>query len=172
MANFSETLKGILSGSAKAVKSAAKGVASATRYKMNEMDSISRRREAISELGEKVYGLFEAGVELPEEIVPLVNEIRALDEGLDTLRSDRATEKAAAAQVRAEEKAARAQVRAEARAAAKAAKEAAVQLEEAAPVLDIEPDLGETLNYTGEAPALEVEAAEAEAEEEEEPATM
>lgn len=168
MSNFAETLKGILTEGAKAVSGAAKNVASATRYKMSEMDSVSRRREAISELGEKVYGLFEAGVSLPEEIVPLVNEIRALDDGLDSLRTDRAAEKAAAASAAAAEKAARAQVRAEAKAAAKAAKaaEKAAAAEEAAPaaeeapVLDFEPEIGEGLTYTGEAPTMEVEAAE------------
>ena len=87
MADFAATLKEMLNRSVKAVNKAANGVASATRYKMNEMDGVSRRREAVSELGEKVYGLFQAGIELPEEIVPLVNEIRALDDSLDTLRS-------------------------------------------------------------------------------------
>jgi len=162
MANFAETLKGILTEGMKAVNVAAKGVANATRYKMSEMDSVSRRREAISELGEKVYGLFVAGVELPEEVLPLVNEIRALDESLDSLRSEHAAQKAAAAETAAAEKAARAQVRAEAKAAAKAAKAAAapVALTEEAPVLEVEAEAEEPLTYTGEAPTLDVEEAE------------
>ncbi len=164
MANFAETLKGILTEGVKAINVAAKGVAGATRYKMSEMDSVSRRREAISELGEKVYGLFVAGVELPDEVLPLVNEIRALDESLDSLRSEHAAQKAAAAEAAAAEKAARAQVRAEAKAAAKAAKAAAsvessAAVTEEAPVLDVETEAEAPLTYTGEAPTLEVEEA-------------
>lgn len=176
MANFAETLKEILADGAKVVSRTAKGIASATRYKMSEMDSISRRREAISELGEKVFGLYEAGVELPEEIVPLVNEIRALNEGLDVLRNDRAAEKAAAHEAAAAEKAARAQVRAEAKAAAKAAKASAAEaaaeveaeVEEEAPVIEFETEIDEGLTYTGEAPSMEV----AEEEDEEDIPTM
>lgn len=183
MANFADTLKDILKDGAKAVSKAAKSVAGATRYKMNEMDNISRRREAISELGEKVFSLYEAGVELPEEIVPLVNEIRALDEGLDTLRSDRATEKANAAEANAAEKAARAQARAEAKAAAKAAKAAAkaeaeaaaaaaeaAEEDEDAPVIEFEPEIDEGLTYTGKAPTME--AADEEEEDEDEVPTV
>jgi len=166
MADFAATLKEVFNRSVKAVNKAANGVASATRYKMNEMDGVSRRREAVSELGEKVYGLFQAGIELPEEIVPLVNEIRALDDSLDTLRSDRAAAKEAAAAEAAAVKAARKQERAEAKEAAKAAKEAAA---EEAPSIDFEPEIEETLTYTGVAPTMEdVEEAEATAEEDEE----
>lgn len=177
MADFAATLKEMLNRGVKAVNKAANGVANATRYKMSEMDGVSRRREAVSELGEKVYGLFQAGVELPEEIVPLVNEIRALDDSLDALRSDRAAVKAAAAAEAAAVKAARKQERAEAREAAKAAKEAAAApAEEEAPTIDFEPEIGETLTYTGVAPTMEdaeeVEATEEEDEEEIEPTVM
>lgn len=157
MADFATTLKNMLSSGMKAVNKAATSVAGATRYKMSEMDSISRRREAVSELGEKVYGLYEAGVELPEELLPLLNEIRALDEGLDSLRSDRAAYKAAAAEEKAAEKVARAEAKAAekaARAEAKAAAEAAAA--EETPVIDFEQEIPEPLEYTGEAPTLEV----------------
>ena len=140
MADFATTMKKFFAGSAKLMGRAASGVASATRFKMSEMDNISRRREAISELGEKVFSLFEAGVELPEEIVPLANEIRALNEGLDTLRADRVAEKAAAKEQRAQE-----------RAAAKAAKEAAGK-----PVFEYSADFSDENNVVVESSEIEV----------------
>lgn len=186
MADFATTLKNVLNDGVKFVSKAAAGVASATRYKMNELDNVSHRREAISELGEKVYGLYQAGVELPEEVLPLVNEIRAIDEGLDAMRSNRAAEKAAAAEEKAAAKVARAEERAAAKAAAaeaKAAAAAAAAVEpavaEAAPVeevptIEYTPEVEEPLTYTGEAPAIEVEAPAEEAaeSEEEEPMMM
>lgn len=187
MADFATTLKNVLNDGVKFVSKAAAGVASATRYKMNELDNVSHRREAISELGEKVYGLYQAGVELPEEVLPLVNEIRAIDEGLDTMRSNRAAEKAAAAEEKAAAKVARAEERAAAKAAAaeaKAAAEAAAAAVEPAvveaapaeevPTIEYTPEVEEPLTYTGEAPSIEVEAPAEEAteSEEEEPMMM
>lgn len=132
MTDFVTTLKDILTRGVNAVSKAANGVVDATKFKMNEMDNASRRREAISELGEKVYGLYQTGIDVPEEIVPLVNEIRSLDETMDAMRSDRAAAKAAAAEQAAADKVAREQARAEARAAAKEAKEAAAAAKAAA----------------------------------------
>lgn len=172
MADFATTLKNVLSDGIKAVSKAAVSVAGATRYKMNELDSVSHRREAVNELGEKVYGLYQAGIQLPEEVLPLINEIRAIDEGLDALRSNRAAEKAAAAEEKAAAKVARAEERAAAKAAAAEAKAAekaaaAAPVEEEAPVIEFTPEETEApLTYTGTAPSIEVEP-EAEAEEEE-----
>lgn len=177
MSEFTTTLKDIVSKGVKLVNRAATSVADATRYKLGEMDSISRRREAISELGEKVYGLYQAGVELPEEVLPLVNELRALEEGLDSMRSKRAEQKEAAAQVRQVERAARAEervaqkvARAEARAAAKAAAEAAAA-EAAAPVIEEVPAVEDAPVYDGDAPTLEIPVEEEE-KKEEEPMTL
>ncbi|MBQ8202401.1 MAG: hypothetical protein IJZ74_11615 [Clostridia bacterium] len=136
MADFSTTLKGLWSQSVKAVNKAATGLASATRYKMDEMGGISRRREAIAELGEKVFALSQTGVELPEEVAPLLKEIQELEAGLAELRSDRVAAKAAAAEQAAAEKAARAAEKAAAKAAAAAEKAAAEA--ESAPVLEVE----------------------------------
>lgn len=169
MSAFTDTLKNLWSDGVRVVNKAATSVANATRYKMTEMDSVSRRREAISELGEKAYSLAQAGVVLPEELMPLVNEILALDEGLTTLHNDRdaakaaakeqaAVEKAARAEERAAQKAARAEERAAlktARAEAKAAQMAA-QAAAANPVIEIEPAADTPIEFTGEAPSLEV----------------
>lgn len=155
MSKFTNVVKGVVGTSVKLVNRAATSVADATRFKLSEMDAISRRREAITELGEKVYGLFQNGAELPEELLPLANELRALEEGLETLRANRNEQKAAAAQKRADE-----------RAAKKAAKKGT-------PVMEREPEVEEAPAYDGEAPTLEIPVeAEAEVEVEDEPVTL
>jgi len=179
MSEITTTLKNILSEGIKLVNRAASTVADSTRYKLNEMDSISRRREAITELGEKVYALYQAGTALPEEILPLLNELRALEEGLDTMRTQRAEQKEVAAQTRKEERAARAEeraaqkiARAEARAAEKAAAKAAAEAAEAAAlVIEEEPTAADAPVYDGDAPTLEVPVEEEE-KKEEEPMTL
>lgn len=124
MSEITETLKGILADGIRMVNRAATGVASATTYKLTELDSISRRREAIAELGEKVYAMFQAGVEMPEEALPLLTELRALEEGLEALRSGHVEQKAADKQRNAEEDAARKEERATQKAARIAARQA------------------------------------------------
>lgn len=121
MADFKETLMGLWNESVKAVNSAAKTVAGATRYKMDELDAVSRRREAITELGEKVYELYQAGVTMPDEVQTLLAEMRALDENLDQMRADHAEQKRISAEQRAQERAEAKQRRAEAKQAHKEA---------------------------------------------------
>ena len=120
MADFKETLMGIWTEGVKLVNSAAKNVAGTTRYKLDELDNVSRRREAITELGEKVYELYRAGVEMPEEIQPLLAEMRTLDENLDKMRTDHAEQKKVIADQRA-------QARAEAKQKRAAAKQVCVE---------------------------------------------
>ncbi len=158
------TFKKLWNDGVRTVKKAATSLVGATRYKMDEMGSVSRRRELIADLGEKVYGLAQTGAVLPEDIAPLVKEIQELESGLAELRSDRVAAKAAAAEAAAADKAARAADRAaakaaaaEAKAAAKAAAEAAAAMEaaaaaEAAPVLDVEIKVEEGPVYSGEMP--------------------
>lgn len=119
MADFKQTLMGIWNEGVKAVNDIANGVAGATRYKMDELDNVSRRREAITELGEKVYELYQAGVTMPDEVLPLLGEMRALDENLEKMRADHAEQKRASAEQRAQERADAKQRRAEAKAARK-----------------------------------------------------
>ncbi len=179
---ISKSLKLFWDRSVKTVKKAGTSIVGATRYKMDEMSSVSRRRELITELGEKAYGLSLAGTAMPEDLAPLLKEIEELESGLAELRSDRAAVKAAAAEAAAADKAAYAEERAaakaaaaEARAAAKAAKaeaealaraeaeaaaaaaEAAVEAveEDAAPVLEVEAEAEEGPVYSGEMPTEE-----------------
>lgn len=124
MSEITETLKGILADGIRIVNRAAGSVASATSYKLSELDAISRRREAITELGEKAFAMFQAGVEMPEEALPLLTELRALEEGLETLRTERQEQKVADKQRNAEEAAARKEQRAADKAARAAARKA------------------------------------------------
>ncbi|MBR3763111.1 MAG: hypothetical protein IKK57_00995 [Clostridia bacterium] len=125
MSDFTMKLKDILTDGLRAVSKAAGNVAGATRYKLDELDRVSRRREAIGELGEKVYEMFQAGVEMPEDALPLLNELAALEEGLQTMRAEHAEQKAANKQKKQEDAAARKEQRAAEKAARAAAKQAA-----------------------------------------------
>lgn len=156
MSDFSKKLKDILTDGLRAVSHAAGTVAGATRYKLDELDRVSRRREAIGELGEKVYAMFQAGVEMPEEALPLLNELAALDEGLQTMRAEHAEQKAANKQKKQEDAAARK----EQRAAEKAARAAAMQAVDTS-LADAQAELD--AEAAAEAPQAAVPAAEEEA---------
>ena len=112
MADFLDTMKDMMTRGVRFVSRTATKVADATTYKLGELDNTSRRREAISELGEKIYGMFSAGVEMPEEVMPLLNELRELEVGMENMRTERAEKKEAAAKVLEEERAAREAARA------------------------------------------------------------
>lgn len=142
MSDFSAKLKSILSGSAKFVGKTAASAAKSTKYKLNELSALSKRRELISDLGAKIYELSQAGIELPSEAQELVKQIAALDGNLDTMRADHAAQKAAAAEQHAAEKAARA--------AEKAAAKASAEIEKG--TASVEVDLPEV-----ESPVVEVE---------------
>ena len=159
MSKFTKTLKGAASTSVRVINRAATSVADATRFKLSEMDCVNRRRDAIKELGEKVYGMYQVGMELPEDTLDLLNELRTLDETLAELRANRAAQKEAAAQQRAEERAARKAARQAAREAAKEAKEA--EKTENVPVSE------EKTVYDGVVPTLEMPVEEEDAAEEE-----
>ena len=164
MADFAEILENIVTSGIRIVNRTANTVTQETRYKLGELDSMSRRREAITELGQKVYDLFQAGVDMPEEALPLLNELRALDEGLTAMRSEHAVQKAAQAEERQAEKATRKEERAAAKAARAAqiaaAKEAAARMQ--AEVAEAATEIAEEVEEAAEevAPVLEVPAEE------------
>lgn len=118
MSDFGVKIKGILSTSAKFVSKTATSAAKATKYKMDELSTLSKRRDLISDLGAKVYELSKSGLELPADAAELVKQIIALEGDLESMRADHAAQKAAAAEQHAAEKAARAAEKAAAKAAA------------------------------------------------------
>lgn len=165
MADFSTTLKNVFSKSVKFVGKTAKSAAKSTKYKLDELSNLSKRRDLISELGNKVYELAQAGLVLPAEAAEIAKQITMLDGDLAVMRADHAAEKAAAAEQHAAEKAARA--------AEKAAAKTAAAIEKSTAVVDVElPEVAapeaecEVNAEVGEVPTLNVtpESADKEAE--------
>lgn len=108
MSEFSTKLKAIMQRSAKFIGKNAKAAAHTTKYKVNEMSALSKRRELIGALGESVYALSQQGSCLPPEVLDMIEQIKALDANIEALRADHAAQKAAAAEKAAMEKAERA----------------------------------------------------------------
>ena len=118
MADFMTTIKQSVNRGAKMIARNAKKLAKAAKFKTREMSDLRKRRKLISDLGEMVYNMTNEGLVLPVDAAELVKEITLLDSDLNVLRSDRAAQKAADAQLRAAEKAARAAEKAAAKTAA------------------------------------------------------
>lgn len=106
MTDINAKLKNILCTSAKFVGKTADSAAKATKFKMNELTTLGKRRDLISDLGAKVYELSQNGLELPADAMILISQIQILDAELETMRADHAAQKAAAKAARAAEKAA------------------------------------------------------------------
>lgn len=122
MSDWATKMQDLMQCSARLIGKTAKAAAQSTKYKLNEMSAMSKRRELISDLGEKVYTLAQQGAGLPEELKDMIAQINALDTNLDALRADHAAQKAAAAEKDAAEKAERAAQKAAAKAEAAIAK--------------------------------------------------
>lgn len=134
---------------AKAVGRAATSAANTTKFKVDELSILSKRRDLINDLGKRVLEMSRNGIELPEGMADLIQQLDALDSSLDTLRNAHAAQKAEAAEKRAAEK--------EARAAAKAT--VVDPAETAAPVQD---DASCEQEGSDEAPVEEADPAESE----------
>lgn len=118
MADFMTTIKQSVTRGAKMVTRNAKKLTKAAKFKTHELNDLRKRRKLISDLGEVVYKMSSEGLILPVDAAELVKEITLLDSDLNVLRSDRAAQKAADAQLRAAEKAALAAEKAAAKTAA------------------------------------------------------
>lgn len=161
--------KNFLVHCAKSVAAFAKKLAKDVKFKTGEWSNLSKRRDLVSELGERVYSLSRNGIALPEAVDVLIEQLNSIDKTLDDLREGHAAETTAFAEKRAAEKVARTaekNVRAANRAAAKAAaaekKEAesleSIQQEADAPqVPTMEmPEEDEKESAESEAPTLEI----------------
>ena len=150
MSDWATKMKAAMQCSARFIGKTTKAAAQSTKYKLNEMSAMSKRRELISDLGEKVYALAQQSADLPEELKDIIAQINALDTNLEVLRADHAALKAAAAERAAVEKAERAAQKAAAKAEAVIAKNSEPvevpesapeeEVEAAAPVLDVSCD--------------------------------
>ena len=97
MAEYTKGFKGIWMKGMEAIGDTATKIASNTRYKVNEMNMINRRREILSDFGEKAYGLWQKGEQFPAELDALLKELSQLDAALDEIRAEKAAKAAAAA---------------------------------------------------------------------------
>ena len=118
MADFMTTIKQSVTRGAKMITRNAKKLTKAAKFKTHELSDLRKRRKLLSDLGELVYKLSCDCLVLPVVAAELVKEIVLLDSDLNVLRSDRAAQKAADAQLRAAEKAAIAAEKAAAKTAA------------------------------------------------------
>ena len=108
MANISATLKNLLKTGVRATTKAARAGAKATKFKMDEVGKLSKRKELLNELGTTIFSLAQNGFALPAEADTVVKQIEVLDRELALLRAEYAAQKAAAAEAYAAEKAVRA----------------------------------------------------------------
>lgn len=97
MAEYPKGFRGMWMKGMEAIGDTATKIASNTRYKVNEMNMVNRRREILSDFGEKAYGLWKQGERFPEELDALLKELSQLDASLDEIRAEKAAKAATAA---------------------------------------------------------------------------
>ena len=86
MAEFGKGLKGILIKGMEVVGNTANNIANNTKYKLDEMTIINRRREILSDFGAKAYEIWQKGVTFPDVLEDDLQELCELDIRLNELR--------------------------------------------------------------------------------------
>lgn len=89
MAEIKKSLKGIWLKSMEAISKTASSIASNTRYKVDEMNIVNRRREILSDFGAQAYELWQKGEHFPESMEALLQELSQLDESLNAIRTEK-----------------------------------------------------------------------------------
>lgn len=89
MAEIKKSLKGIWLKSMEAISNTASNIASNTKYKVDEMNIVNRRREILSDFGAKAYELWQKGEKFPETLDALLKELSELDEALNAIRIEK-----------------------------------------------------------------------------------
>lgn len=89
MAEIGKSLKGIWLKSMEAISNTASNIASNTKYKVDEMNIVNRRREILSDFGAQSYELWQKGEKFPEPLEQLLKELSELDEALNAIRTER-----------------------------------------------------------------------------------
>ena len=95
MAEYPKGFKGIWMKGMEAIGDTATKIASNTRYKVNEMNMVNRRREILSDFGEKAYALWQQGEQFPADLDALLRELSQLDVSLNEIRAEKAAKAAA-----------------------------------------------------------------------------
>ena len=86
MAEFGKGLKGSLIKGMEVVGNTANNIANNTKYKLDEMTIINRRREILSDFGAKAYEIWQKGVTFPDVLEDDLQELCELDIRLNELR--------------------------------------------------------------------------------------
>lgn len=89
MAEIKKSLKGIWLKSMEAISNTASNIASNTKYKVDEMNIVNRRREILSDFGAQAYELWQKGEKFPETLDVLLKELSELDEALNAIRIEK-----------------------------------------------------------------------------------
>ncbi len=89
MADLGGSLKKIWMKSMEAIGNTASNIASNTRFKVDEMNLLNRRREILSDFGAKSYALWQKGETFPAELQQLLCELGELDDKLNDLRAEK-----------------------------------------------------------------------------------
>ena len=89
MADIRSAVKNLWMKGMEAVGNTASNIASNTRFKVDEMNLLNRRKEILSDFGEKAYALWQKGESFPEELKILLAELEELDEKLNDMRAER-----------------------------------------------------------------------------------
>ena len=89
MAAINNGLKGILMRGLEAVNNTASSIASNTKYKVDEMNLLNRRREILSDFGARAYEIWQKGDQrFPDELEKLLVELSDVDNQLNEMRSE------------------------------------------------------------------------------------
>lgn len=89
MADLRKGFKEIWMKGMEAVGDTASKIASNTKYKVNEMNLVNRRREILSDFGTRAYELWQKGEHFPEELESLLAELSRLDTELNEIRMEK-----------------------------------------------------------------------------------
>lgn len=88
MEDLTKTLKNVMLRGMEAIGNTASNIASNTKFKVNEMNLVNRRREILADFGQKSYELWQKGESFPAELNAQLIELSKVDEALSILRAD------------------------------------------------------------------------------------
>lgn len=89
MADIRNGLKGLFVKGMEAIGNTASNIASNTKFKVDEMNLVNRRREILSSFGQKSYEMWQKGEHFPSVLEEQLEELSQLDEQLNMLRAER-----------------------------------------------------------------------------------
>ncbi len=91
MSGVNSNLKNLWMKSMEVIGKTASNIANNTRYKVDEMNILNRKREILSDFGAKAYALWQKGEGdlFPSELAEQLRELSILDEKLNDMRAER-----------------------------------------------------------------------------------